>query len=206
MRIADSGLQEAEPAVEFQVLKSEIRSPQLVMTVLDYFVLIVVVASIASGATRGILKGTISVASALAGLVLAAQFYAQAAVPFGWAGVAAPWSTLGGFAAIFLLTIAGGGLLTYWLRSHLKRARLSWLDHSMGAGFGLVRGWLICSALYLALTAFPVRLVAVERATLAPVLLEGAHLVVYLTSKEMRERFLGGYETVKDLWGQRKVG
>jgi len=176
------------------------------MTVLDYFVLIVVVASVASGATRGILKGIISVASALAGLVLAAQFYAQAAIPFGWVGVAAPWSSLGGFVAIFVLTIASGSLITHWLRSRLKRARLSWLDHSMGAGFGLVRGWLICSALYLALTAFPVRLAAVERAMLAPALLEGAHVVAYLTSQEMRQRFLGGYETVKDLWGQRKSG
>ncbi|MEK6300169.1 MAG: CvpA family protein [Acidobacteriota bacterium] len=176
------------------------------MTVLDYFVLIVVVASVASGATRGILKGIISVASALAGLVLAAQFYAYAAIPFGWAGVAAPWSSLGGFVAIFVLALAAGSLLTHWLRSRLKRARLSWLDHSMGAGFGLVRGWLICSALYLALTAFPVRPAAVERAMLAPVLLEGAHVVVYLTSAEMRKRFFGGYETVKDLWGQRKAG
>ena len=189
--------------IELQVPKSEIRSPQLVMTVLDYFVLIVVVASVASGATRGILKGIISVAFALTGLVLAAQFYAYAAVPFGWAGISAPWASLGGFVAIFALSLIAGSLLAHWLRSRLKRARLSWLDHSLGAGFGLVRGWLICSALYLALTAFPVRLEAVERATLAPFLLEGAHVVVYLTSQEMRQRFFDGYETVKDLWGKR---
>jgi membrane protein required for colicin V production len=175
------------------------------MTVLDYFVLIVVVASVASGATRGILKGIISVASALAGLVLAAQFYAYAAVLFGAAEATAPWSGLLGFVTIFVAVIAAGSLLTHWLRSRLKRARLSWLDHLMGAGFGLLRGWLISSVVYLALTAFPVRPAAVERATLAPVLLEGTKVVAYLTSQEMRQRFLSGYQSVKELWGREKA-
>jgi len=199
-------LRKAAAAVELQIPKSEIRSPQLFMTFLDYFVLIVVVASVASGATRGILKGIISVASALAGLVLAAQFYAYAAVPFGAVKATAPWASLGGFVTIFVAVVAAGSLLTRWLRSRLKRARLRWVDHLMGAGFGLLRGWLICSAVYLALTAFPLRLQTVERSVFAPPLLEGTKVIAYLTSQEMRQRFLSGYETVKELWGQRKAG
>jgi membrane protein required for colicin V production len=176
------------------------------MTVLDYFVLIVVVASVASGATRGILKGIVSVASALAGLVLAAQFYAYAAIPFGAVKATAQWSSLLGFVATFVAVLAAGGLLTYWLRSRLKRARLGWVDHLAGGGFGLVRGWLICSAVYLALTAFPLRPAAIERAALAPVLLEGTHIVAYLVSQDMRQRFSSGYETVKKLWEQKDEG
>jgi membrane protein required for colicin V production len=176
------------------------------MTVLDYFVLIVVVASVASGATRGILKGIISAASALTGLVLAAQFYAYAAIPFSAAKVSAQWSSLLGFVTILVMVLAAGGLLTYWLRARLRRARLGWMDHLMGGGLGLVRGWLICSAVYLALTAFPLRLSAVERAVLAPVLLEGTQVVAYLTSQDMRQRFSSGYETVKKLWGQKEAG
>jgi membrane protein required for colicin V production len=198
-------LRRAEQAVELQIPKSEIRSPQLFITVLDYFVLIVVVASVASGATRGILKGIISVASALAGLVLAAHFYAYAAIPFGAVKAAAQWSSLLGFVTIFVAILAAGGLLSYWLRSRLRHARLSWVDHLMGAGFGLLRGWLICSVVYLALTAFPVRPVAVDRALLGPVLLEGTRVIVYLTSQDMRQRFSSGYETVKRLWGQNEA-
>lgn len=199
-------MRKGERAVELQIPKSEIRSPQLLMTVLDYFVLIVVVASVASGATRGILKGIISVASALAGLVLAAQFYAYAAIPFGAVEVSAQWSSLLGFVTILVMVLAAGGLVTYWLRARLKRARLRWMDHLMGGVFGLVRGWLISSAVYLALTAFPLRLSAVEQAVLAPVLLEGTHVVAYLTSQDMRQRFSSGYETVKELWEQKKAG
>jgi membrane protein required for colicin V production len=104
------------------------------MTVLDYFVLIVVVASVASGAARGILKGLISVASALAGLVLAAQFYAWAAVPYQAVKGTAQWASVAGFVTIFVIVIVAGSLLTRWLRSRLKRARLSWIDHLVGAG------------------------------------------------------------------------
>ncbi|MFY9607420.1 MAG: CvpA family protein [Blastocatellia bacterium] len=175
------------------------------MTVLDYFVLIVVVATVASGATRGILKGIVSVASALAGLVLAAQFYAYAAIPFFAVGSTGHWANFLGFATIFVAMLFAGSWLTGWLRSGLRRARLSWLDHLVGAGFGLMRGWLICSAVYLALTAFPLRPAAVERAVLAPVLLEGTHVIAYLTSEDMRQRFLNGYESVKRLWVEKEA-
>jgi membrane protein required for colicin V production len=93
-----------------------------------------------------------------------------------------------------------GLLITYALRTVLKRSRLSWADHLLGAGFGLLRGWLVCSALYLALTAFPVKIDAVQRATFAPALLEGTRVIAYLTSRELRERFYAGYETIKRMW------
>jgi hypothetical protein len=50
------------------------------------------------------------------------------------------------------------------------------------------------------LTAFPVKLDAVERAWLGPVLLEGTRVIVYLTSPQVRERFFEGYETVQAVW------
>src|SRR5215216_5566208 len=137
------------------------------MTTLDYFVLIVVVASVASGATRGIIKGIISVLSALAGLILAAQLYPYAASLASGFVSSQRAADLLGFVAVFLVVLACGTLLARWLRGKLKRARLDWVDHTLGAAFGLVRGWLVCSAIYLALTAFPVKIEAVEQAAFA---------------------------------------
>jgi hypothetical protein len=54
--------------------------------------------------------------------------------------------------------------------------------------------------IYLALTAFPVKLEAVEQASFAPVLLEGTRVISYLTSPELREQFLKGYETIQEWW------
>ena len=174
------------------------------MTVLDYFVVIVVVASVALGATRGIIKGIISLSSALAGLVIAAQLYPFAAGLFGSFVSTARAANLLGFVAIFLLVLVGGSLLARWLRGGLKRVRLDWLDHLLGAVFGFLRGWLVCSVIYLALTAFPVKLEAVERATFAPALLEGTRVIAYLTSKDLRDRFFDGYAMIQGMWGQKR--
>ena len=171
------------------------------MTVLDYFVLLVVVASVASGATKGIIRVIVSVAFTVAGLVLAAYTYTYAASVLR-IFVAARLADLLGFVAVFLLVFVAGSLASRWLRGGLNRARLGWIDHALGATFGLLRGWLICSVIYLALTAFPLRPEAVERATFGPALLEGTRVIAYLTSRELRERFFSGYETVKQIWGQ----
>ena len=172
------------------------------MTVLDYFVLLVVLASVASGATKGIIRVIISVAFTVAGLVVAAYSYTYAASLLR-TFVPARLADLLGFVAVFLLVLLCGSLLARWLRGGLKRARLGWVDHALGAAFGFLRGWLICSVIYLALTAFPLKPEAVERATFGPALLEGTRVIAYLTSRELRERFFSGYGAVKELRGQR---
>jgi membrane protein required for colicin V production len=170
------------------------------MTVLDYFVLLVVIASVASGAIKGIIRVTFSVAFTLAGLVAAAQLYPYAA-SFLRIFVAAWLADLLGFVALFALVLAAGSLSSRWLRGGLRRARLGWADHLLGAVFGSLRGWLICSVVYLALTAFPSKPEAVQKATFGPALLNGTRVITYLTSRELRERFYIGYATVKQLWG-----
>src|SRR5262245_9032522 len=156
------------------------------MTVLDYFVLLVIAASVASGATKGIIRVVVSVAFTVAGLLLAAQFYSYAAALL--LVFAGEWlASLLGFAAVFLTVLAAGSVLSWRLRRGLKRARLGWTDRVLGAAFGLLRGWLICSAMYMALTAFPVQPKAVERAAFGPALLEGTHVISYLVSREMRD-------------------
>ncbi len=171
------------------------------MTVLDYFVLLVVVVSVISGATRGIIRAIVSVAFSVAGLIVAAYAYPYAARVLR-IFVAARLADLLGFAAVFLLVLVAGIFVSRWLRGGLKKARLGWLDQVLGAAFGLIRGWLICSVIYLALTAFPLRPEAVERATFGPALLEGTRAIAYLTSPELRGRFFSGYEAVMRLWGQ----
>jgi membrane protein required for colicin V production len=172
------------------------------MTVLDYFVLLVVAASIASGARRGIIRVIVSVAFTVAGLVVAAYAYPYAASLLR-IFVSARLADLLGFMTVFLIVLVSGSFASRWLRGGLKRARLGWIDHLVGAAFGFLRGWLICSVIYLALTAFPLRPKAVEEATFGPALLEGTRVIAYLTSRELRERFSSGYETVKQLWGQK---
>ncbi len=175
------------------------------MNFLDYFVLIVIGVSTAFGAMKGVLRGAISLASTLLGFFAATLFYSYAAVLFRGFVETERAANLLGFVAVFLLFIIAGSLLARKLRGGLKKARLDWVDRAAGGAFGFVRGWLACSVLYLALTAFPVRIEAVQKATFAPLLLEGTRIIAYLTSPQVRESFFAGYRVVTQFWQQKET-
>jgi membrane protein required for colicin V production len=166
------------------------------MTVLDYFVIVVIGASLVLGLLRGIIKASITLLACIAGLLAAGYLYpylGAAIKPVVSSKLAADFL---GFIIVFLTVVIAGIVVSSLLRKALKRVRLGWMDHLLGGAFGLVRGWLICSALYLALTAFPIKLDAVEQAKLSPLLLEGTRVIAYLTSPDVRERFQNGYGIV----------
>lgn len=165
------------------------------MTVFDIFVLAVVVASVASGAMRGLVRALIAGGALLAGLLLAARGYEAAGALLRGVGLveSVGAASAGGFllivGAALALGFAAGGLA----RAGLRRARLEWFDRVLGGAFGFVRGVAVCSAIYLALTAFPVRLASVSEARTAPLLAEGARVLAVCTSAEVRGRFLTEY-------------
>jgi membrane protein required for colicin V production len=165
------------------------------MTVFDLMVLAFVVASVVAGAMRGLVRAAVTVAALLAGVVVAAQTYERAGELLLALGLVESKAAAdgGGFLLVVGLALALGFLAGEVVKGGLKRARLGWLDRSLGALFGLVRGAAVCSLVYLALTAFPVRLASVAEAQTAPALAEGARLLSLVTSAEVQERFLEGY-------------
>ena len=165
------------------------------MTVFDLFVLAIVGASVAAGALRGLVRALIATMGLAVGFVVATHTY-QAAGAFlrGFGLVETPEAAhAAGFLLMVGVVLAAGFVLGESARAGLRRARLEWFDRALGAGFGLVRGVAVCSVVYLALTAFPVRLEAVERARTAPALAEGARLLALCTSGDVRARFLAQY-------------
>jgi membrane protein required for colicin V production len=165
------------------------------MTVFDLFVLAIVGASVASGALRGFVRALIAGLGLVVGFAVATQTYGAAGEFLRSLG--AVESTEAAHAAGFLLmtgvALVAGFVLGESARAGLRRAKLEWFDRALGAGFGFVRGAAVCSVVYLALTAFPVRLEAVERARTGPALAEGARLLALCTSTDVRARFLAQY-------------
>jgi len=166
------------------------------MTFFDLFVLLIVVASVASGALRGVVRAVVTLAALVAGLFAAAHAYEPAGALLLGAGVveSTEAARAGGFLLVAGAALVVGLVVGHSLRAGLRRARLEWFDRALGALFGLARGLALCSVVYLALTAFPVRLAAVERARTAPALAECARLLALCTSAEVRARFLAGYQ------------
>lgn len=166
------------------------------MTFFDLFVLAIVGASVAAGALRGFVRALIASIGLVVGFLVASHTYEPAGAFLRGLGVVE--SVEAGYAAGFLLMVGVvlvvGLILGESVRAGLKRAKLQWFDRALGAGFGLVRGVAVCSVVYLALTAFPVKLEAVERARTGPALAEGARLLALCTSDEVRARFLAQYQ------------
>jgi membrane protein required for colicin V production len=166
------------------------------MTVFDLFVLAIVGASVVSGALRGLVRALIAGLGLAVGFVVASYTYKAAGAFLRGFGLVESVETAhaAGFLLMVGVVLTAGFVLGASARAGLRRARLEWFDRALGAGFGLLRGAAVCSVVYLALTAFPVRLESVEKARTAPALAEGARLLALCTSDDVRARFLAQYQ------------
>jgi membrane protein required for colicin V production len=184
--------------VFFQSKIKNRKSKILPMTFFDFLVLALTASSVVSGALRGIVRALLTGAALIIGLLIAAQGYGAAgAILLGLNLVESEGAAnAGGFLLIMIIALVGGFLAGRLVSGGLKHVRLEWFDRVLGGAFGLLRGWAVCSILYLALTAFPVHLSTVTEARTAPILAQGAKLFGVFTSQEMRTRF---YESYSDL-------
>ncbi len=87
----------------------------------------------------------------------------------------------------------------------LRVAGLSFMDRLLGAGFGLVRGLLICIAVVLASTGVYAREVdtpsAVVHSKVAPYVIDAARVFAAAAPHELKDGFRKSYEQVKTIWG-----
>jgi len=165
------------------------------MTFFDLFVLAIIGSSVIAGALRGLVRALVAGVALVAGLIVAAQGYDVAGALLVGLGLVESQAAAraGGFLLIVGLALGVGFVLGALIKSRLGRTRLGWFDRALGAAFGFIRGAAVCSAIYLALTAFPVRLDTVESARTAPALAEGARLLALCTSPDVRARFRAEY-------------
>jgi membrane protein required for colicin V production len=184
--------------IPFQSKIKNRKSKILPMTFFDFLVIALVASSVVSGALRGIVRALLTGAALIIGLLIAAQGYeAVGSILLGLNLVESDGAAnAGGFLLIMAVALAGGFLAGRLVKGGLRHVRLAWFDRVLGGAFGLLRGWAVCSILYLALTAFPVRLSSVAEARTAPILAQGAKLFGVFTSREVRTQF---YESYSDL-------
>jgi uncharacterized membrane protein required for colicin V production len=76
----------------------------------------------------------------------------------------------------------------------LKKLKVKWLDRLLGGIFGFLRGYLINSVIFLALTAFPVRKSLLLQSSLADFFLAGARILVIFIPEDLKLKFFEAYE------------
>ena len=109
---------------------------------LDIVILIVMALSVLSAVRKGFSREVIGLAASVFGLILGLWFYGSASVYFEPYVSSPEIAKFLGFGAVFLAVLSAGALLGWVVSRFLKKTGLSWVDRSLGAAFGIVRGLL----------------------------------------------------------------
>ncbi len=135
-------------------------SAEVSMYAVDIVVLAVVILAFIFGLVRGFVMQLVQIGSLVAGFFLAKNYYVQGSqlvrdhVALG-DEYAEEISAYFAFFVIFCATVAVLFFVSFLLRDIIKQAKLASYDRFLGGVFGIVKGLLICTALYYALDFWP---------------------------------------------------
>jgi membrane protein required for colicin V production len=172
------------------------------MNWLDIVLAAILGISVGTGIWKGFFRLSVGLAATILSILLASWFYGVAASFFTPYLKEESLANFLGFISILVVVQLTGVLLAKILSMSFKKAGLGWLDRLLGGVFGLVRAILICSVFVMILTAFSWNPppAAVAQSTVAPYVMEGAKILVYLCPREIRDGFHSNYEKLRVKW------
>jgi membrane protein required for colicin V production len=175
------------------------------MNWLDFVLALILLASGVAGLRRGFSRQIIGFLSGVLALLLGIWFYGIAGaylLPYTSTRMLA---NAGGFAVVFCGVLALGALASFVTGRFLKVTGLSMVDHVLGAGFGLLRGWVFAIAIVMGAMAFsrgdkPPESIVNSR--MAPYVVDAARMFAGLAPHELKEGFRRTYAQVKAAWSE----
>jgi len=173
------------------------------MNWLDVVLALILLASLVRSFRKGLSREVIGLVAVCLALVLGIWLYGLAGaylIPYLSSRAAANFA---GFAIVFCGVMLAGGLVSLIVGRFLKITGLSFFDHLLGAGFGILRGVLISVALVTAIMAFSTGdrpPASVVNSRLAPYVLGASRVVAAMAPHEVNEGFRKAYAHVKSAW------
>jgi membrane protein required for colicin V production len=161
---------------------------------LDWVLIGIVAASVLAAAWRGFVHELISLASVVAGLVVAALGYRQAATWFEDLTKSHEVALGAGFLALFFAVLIAGALIAHGAKKLIQTAGIQWFDRVVGGVFGLVRGVIVDSILLMVMVAFTIKPEVVQRAVFAPYVATGARVLALAMPSGLKEQFSAGFD------------
>ncbi|HUI54552.1 MAG TPA: CvpA family protein, partial [Bryobacteraceae bacterium] len=173
------------------------------MNWLDVVLLLILVVSVVASYRKGLSRELIGLASVVAGLLLGSWFYGSVAAYLAPHLSSRKTANFLGFLIVFCGILMLGALVSWILGKFLKVTGLSFFDHVLGAGFGILRGTLIGVALLMAVLAFsesgkPPDSVVHSR--VAPYVAGAARIFVAMAPHELKEGFRKTYGQAREAW------
>ena len=167
---------------------------------LDAVVLLILLGSVVYSALKGFVRELLGMLSLVAAFFVSVSFYRVASEPFKEVVKTENIALFLGFASIFLGTLIVGALVIWAVQKLVKFAKVQWFDRLLGAAFGFIRGWILGSVVFLALTSFDLQSERVRDSQLAPYYLPGARIIALATPHDLKTRFMDGYRVVEKWW------
>ncbi len=176
------------------------------MNWLDAVLIFILAASIFTSFRKGLSRELIGLAAVVLALLLGIWFYGLAGsflIPYvSSRGLA----NLAGFFIVFFGVILLGSLISHVVGRFLRVTGLRFIDHALGAGFGVLRGILVAVALVTGIMAFSTDAdhppQAVVNSRVAPYVVDAARVIVAMAPHELKEGFRRTYAQVKEAWGK----
>lgn len=171
------------------------------MNPFDVFIILVLGYSIVRGLFRGLVKEVSSIIGVLGGFYAAYSYYPMVAKLLS--GLIAEQSYLNilSFLIIFCGILIIISILGVVIKYLLNVAFLGWIDRVCGVGFGLIKGVLIVTVLFIILTTFLTKgAPLIKKSILAPHVIWISEKMVGLVSEEMKKDFFGKLDEFKKAW------
>ena len=171
------------------------------MNPFDIFIIIVLGYSIIRGLFRGLVKEASSIIGVLGGFYGAYSYYPSVAKLLSGLIINTSYLNILSFLIIFCTVLITISILGVVIKYLLNVAFLGWVDRICGVGFGLVKGLLIVTVLFIILTTFlPKGAPIIKQSVLAPHVIWLSEKMVNLVSKEMKKDFFGKLDEFKKAW------
>jgi membrane protein required for colicin V production len=156
------------------------------------------------GGFRGLIKEISSIIGVLGGFYGAYTYYSRiAGMMTGWVPNDA-YRNIFAFMLIFCCVFIIISILGIIMRYVLNLVFSGWVDHIGGVVFGILKGGLIVSVLFIVLTAFlPKGAAIIQESRLSPYVSKYSEVMAEVISTEMKSSFKQKYKELKKGWTQR---
>ena len=171
------------------------------MNPFDIIIIVILGYSLVRGIFRGLVKEVSSIIGVLGGFYAAFTYYTMLAKLLSGLIKETAYLNILSFLIIFCGVLIIVGILGVIIKYLLNIAFLGWVDRIGGVGFGLVKGILIASILFITLTAFlPKGSAFLKNSMLAPRVSWVSEKMAKVVSKQMKQEFIAKLAELKKAW------
>jgi membrane protein required for colicin V production len=171
------------------------------MNPFDVFIIIIIGYSVIRGLFRGLVKEVSSIIGVLGGFYAAYSYYPMVAKLLSRFITEPAYLNILSFLIIFCGILIAISVLGVVIKYLLNVAFLGWIDRICGVGFGLIKGVLIVTVIFIILTTFLSKgAPLIKNSILAPHVTWISEKMVGLVSEDMKKDFFEKLEEFKKAW------